>query len=143
MTAISIEDRFAIQDLVHRYPLYCDTRRLKEAVDLFTEDGVLDESLLGFGRYEGRTMILSYFEEAMADWNIAHYMSNHVIEAFSGDAAAGVTFVQAECRAIHTGASQTLHGYYRDAFTRQDGAWLFQARVVVPIHPLTPASTLA
>ena len=38
---LSVDDRLALADLVHRYASYVDARDLDRVADLFTEDGVL------------------------------------------------------------------------------------------------------
>jgi hypothetical protein len=59
----SAGDRLELMELCARYSFYVDTFQLHPLVELFTHEGVFDESAVGMGRYEGHDMIRAYFRD--------------------------------------------------------------------------------
>jgi ketosteroid isomerase-like protein len=135
MTALPIEDRVEIQDLVARYTFHTDVKDYAAVPPLFAEDGVWDESVLGAPAAEGRAAIeqtFAGFETAGID-SIIHINGCHLISAYDGDSASGSSHLHAEIRAL--GRTVRILGYYADDYVKVDGTWLFQRRELVELAP--------
>lgn len=133
-TAVPIDDRLAIQDLVARYSYYCDTQQYQECAGLFAEDGQFDETVLGLPFGDGRAALDTTFRgmEGLIDYLI-HLTSNHRISDFDGDRATGTVHVHV--LGSYLGTDLQVLGYYTDDYVKQHGGWLFARRQLVEIAP--------
>jgi hypothetical protein len=134
----TIEVRSQIQELTARYALLVDTFQLEPLVELFVEDGVLDEVACGLARHEGRTALTAYYEELfdMLDGAV-HLTGNHVLDEFDGATARG------SCSSIIVGAINgspiQLGCRYDDVYVHTQDGWRFRSRVVLPHLPVDPS----
>ena len=138
MTAGSIEDRLAINDLFVRYTTALDRGDVETIVDCFTPDGSLDSPAVG--SHSGHAAIRT-FAERFAAFNkrgsqLRHVISNLAAE-IDGDRA------QATCYLLNVltrdGESRLLApGRYECELVKSaDDQWRFQRRVVILDHPIT------
>lgn len=133
MSDITVEDRLLIQELSAQYAFRVDTRRYADAPELFAEDGIWDETVLGIPRCESREQIAAFFplmSETDLEFMI-HINANHQILEFDGESARGTVHLHVAGRM--NGKDMTIYGYYDDTYIKRDGRWLFQSRHLVAI----------
>jgi SnoaL-like domain len=141
-TEIPVADRLEIQELVARYAFRCDTRRYAEVSELFTPDGVWDESVIGFPACAGHDAIDQAFAAAGEGLEfLIHMTGNHQLTAFASQAASGTVHLHAE--GVFAGSPFRILGYYADDYARADGRWRFARRTLVEIAPTTGLEALA
>lgn len=142
---LNVDDRFAVQDLVNRYPYHLDLWQLDAWANLFIEAGSLDESGLGMSIYQGRAAIAAYGAELKADvLHVVHLMMNHVIlDARSDAEASGSVFALVEADTRSFGHAR-YYIRYEDDYVRTSAGWRFAKRVIFPLFPpqiLTPVAS--
>jgi hypothetical protein len=143
--ALPIEERIAIQELAHLYALYCDTRHFERLADLFAQECLYDEAVVGGRPAKSRDEVLALFRAASAKLGpMIHICTNHIISAFSGDCASGLCHVLAEGIFNIEGGQQPfrIFGYYDDQYTKVGGRWRFKSRVLRLLVPSQGAPTL-
>ena len=97
MVMVPIDERFAIQELVHLYALYCDRHQFERLCDLFTDECVFDESSVGGTPVTSQAALRGIFRRAADKLGpLIHICANHLISGFSGSAASGTCHVVAE-----------------------------------------------
>lgn len=133
---IPVEDRLAIQELVARYAFLCDTGQYAGIAELFAEDGVFDESILGFPVKQGGEMLRQAFVEigALARFMI-HLNCNHQLSAFDGNRASGTTHLHCEGE-LRGDRPFRILGYYADDYEKSAGEWWIKRRKLIAIAPL-------
>lgn len=132
---LSFDDRFALQELVNRYPYHIDLWQLDAWAGLFAPDGVLDESSMGMGTYSGREAIAAYGAELQADvLHVVHLMMNHVILDSTGDTATGCVFGLVEANTRSSGHAR-YYIRYEDNYVRTAEGWRFARRTVLSMFP--------
>jgi hypothetical protein len=143
--ALPIEERVAIQDLVHLYALYCDTRNFQGVADLFAQECLYDESVVGGHPVKSRDEVLAVFRAVAARLGpTMHVCTNLIVSAFSGDSASGHCHVLAEGFFNTDNGQQPfrIFGYYDDRYAKVDGHWRFKSRVLRLLVPSEGAPTL-
>lgn len=136
MTAVPVADRLDIQELVALYTLRTDTRDFRAVPDLFAEDGVWDETVLGAPLCAGREAIDAAFGAlAAADVRyVVHINGAHHIATFTGDSASGTLHLHAE---LMVGDRRvTVFGYYADEYVKVNGRWRFARRKLAELAPI-------
>jgi hypothetical protein len=134
---VPIEDRLDIQEVSARYAFRCDTKLYDQVGELFTEDGVFDETVVGLPLCETRAGIHEFFcsmKDSSLEF-IIHINSNHQITEFSGDTASGTSHLHAMGHFL--GNPIEILGYYSDDYAKVDGTWLLRKRLLVEITPST------
>jgi SnoaL-like domain len=137
MSDIPVEDRLEIQELAARYVFRCDTARYDEVGELFAEDGVWDETVVGLPLCEGRPAIHEFFSsmaQADLEWMI-HVLGSQQLTQFDRDTASGTYHLHVE--GVFNGNAVRILGYYADDYVKVDGRWLFKHRKLVEIAPST------
>jgi hypothetical protein len=136
-TTVPVEDRLAIQELAARYTFRCDTKHYDEIGELFADDGVWDETVVGLPLCEGRAAIHQFFcSMAQADLEyVVHINGSHSIMAFTGDTASAA--VHLHVRGRFNGSDIEILGYYADDYVKAGGEWLFKHRKLIEIAPST------
>ena len=136
MATLALKDRTAIQELTHKYALYCDTRRFDDVLELFTVNGVFDETQSGIPEViRGRVALRSYYHQSNVPiTHITHYISNHIIRAVATGKDKGTCHVHCEA-ILKDGCRVQVHGYYDDVYLKVRGHWRFASRVVIPLLP--------
>ena len=130
---LTVEDRFAIQDLVARYAWALDTGDIDALIACFTPDArvveeVFDDPDIWEG-HDGIRGISEHYRNATNFPGRQHHTSQLQVwgdtEACSARSFAFVT----EC---HGEPPYLLRftGYYEDKIVRLDGQWLFKERII-------------
>jgi uncharacterized protein (TIGR02246 family) len=116
-------DREAIRDLARRYA-HCVWRQdVDGAIDLFTEDGVMDTG--DRPPIRGREALLAAYRGMVGGAMLHPFVHNHVIE-LRGDEASGTCYL--DLRATLEGRSMIGSGWYEDEYARVSRAWKFRSR---------------
>ncbi|WP_340268067.1 nuclear transport factor 2 family protein [Sphingobium mellinum] len=132
---LSLDDRFALQELVNRYPYHIDLWQIDAWAGLFAPDGVLDESPMSMGVYQGRQAIAAYGAELKADvLHVVHLMMNHLILDSAGDTATGSVFALVEANTRSSGHAR-YYIRYEDSYIKTSEGWRFAKRTVLPMFP--------
>ena len=135
MTTVPVTDRLDIQELVALYAFRTDTRDFDSVPELFAEDGVWDETVLGAPLCSGRDAIVAAFAAlgaANVDF-VVHISGAHQIGTFSGETASGTSHLHAEL--MVDGHRVTVLGYYADDYVKVNGKWRFARRKLVELAP--------
>lgn len=132
---MSMEDKFAIQELNLRYALHIDLMRVEPWVDTFTADAVFDEREFDFGIHVGHEQIRAYGEAIVANAHkFVHVMTNHLVTDVADDRAKGTVYGIAEGVSL-AGERTRYHVVYEDEYRKIGGEWKISSRVV---HPKLP-----
>lgn len=126
-----------MQALCAEYAFAVDTLALDVVADLFTDDGVWDETVLGVPRCEGRARIAEFFTTVLAAADVPyviHIMGGHRLTEASGAAARGTVHVHVE--GLFNGDRLHVLGYYDDPYAKVDGMWRFAGRRLVALAPV-------
>jgi hypothetical protein len=131
-----LENREAIRELVYRYALCCDTGRFTDAIELFADDAVLDETAAGHPIAEGKQKIAAFLEYAQSfvngkgdralDYGV-HLVTNQLLTELSDGQAKGVNNLLFEGR-MRNGTRLRVLGYNQDEYVRTGEKWLFRYR---------------
>ena len=127
----SVEDRFAISELLNRMAYYYDEGYLDELAACFAEDATMSMQIAGgdlVGPFEGRNSIMELYRGAKSTQTDVrrHDITNIMFDA-STDALAVTTYLtlfateNAETKLLTTGV-------YRDHVGQVDGAWKITRR---------------
>ena len=134
MTAPSVEDRLAINDLFVRYTTALDAGEVDTIVACFTEDGALESPAVGV--YSGRQGIRDFavrfarFREAGSQ--LRHFISNLAVQVDGDEASATCYLLNVITR---DGKTELLApGRYDCRLAKVGGEWLFRHRLVVLDH---------
>jgi 3-phenylpropionate/cinnamic acid dioxygenase small subunit len=139
---LSIEDRFAIQDLYARHNAFVDLGDYERWAACFSEDGVSHTS----ARIEGRQALMAHGKARLEDranepWtHPQHWNSNLIIEG-EGRFATGLCYMIRIVKMKDTGAYATTHlGIYRDKLVKVGDTWLFKHRKLHLDAPPLPSA---
>ena len=129
--AVSLEDRFAIQDLFIRYATALDGGDVDGVVSCFAADASMESPVVGVrtGHAEIRA-----FAEQFAAFNAKGAQLRHVLTNFAINVEGDTARVTCYLVNIITRDGQSRMGppgRYDCRLSRVDGAWLFQHRLVV------------
>lgn len=141
MSEFTVDDRAAIEELVARYAVRCDTKRYDEVGELFAEDAVWDETIVGLPLCEGRPAIHEFFSsmaQADLEWMI-HVCGSHQFNEAGGERASATLHLH--CEGLFNGNHVRILGYYADEYVKAGGEWVFQNRKLVEIAPSTGFET--
>ena len=116
-------DREAIRDLACRYADCVWRQAAEEAVDLFTDDGVMDMG--DRPPIVGRAALLETYMASITGSPFYPFVHNHVID-LDGDRASGRCYLDLRCTI--DGKSMTGVGFYEDTYVRLGDGWRFRAR---------------
>jgi len=123
--ALTLEDRWAIAELVHRHGHLTDAGELDAWEELFTADVVYDVSDLGFGAIEGLRAARTAAEALGAGNPVAHHVTN-VVVTDGADGGARVLSKGLGVRTDGTVGSVT----YEDVVVRTEAGWRISRRTV-------------
>ena len=137
MGAVSIEDRFGINDLFVRYTCALDAGDAETVIDCFAEDGTLVSPAVG--EHTGRPAITA-FAHRFARFQKGGSQLRHVLSnlqmSVDGDRAHATCYLTVFL--TKDGTSRLLApGRYDCELRKVDGAWKFQRRVVLHDHDYT------
>jgi ketosteroid isomerase-like protein len=137
MNRIPVEDRLDIQEVVARYAFLCDTKQYDKIGQVFADDAVFDESILGMPVTRGKAAILELFIAAGASAQfMIHLNGNHLINDYTGSTASGTSHLHVEA-VMTDGRRLSVLGYYADDYVKTAGRWLLKSRKLVTIAPGT------
>jgi hypothetical protein len=117
-----LTDLEAIRDLARRYAHCVWKKDVTGAIELFTEDGVME--IGGRPAIRGRPALLESYRE-MIGGMLQPFVHNHVIE-LEGSRASGTCYL--DLRATVEGRSMIGAGWYEDEYVRDGEAWRFRSR---------------
>lgn len=130
----SVEDRFAISDLLMSYAYTNDIGDAEGMVALFTKDALLEQPAHG-KRFEGREGIRKF---ASGDANAAgragrqhHYQTVQIKPRGDGFIVRSYWFVVHATLKTNTRFVRSM-GYYDDHVVKVDGAWLIKHKRICP-----------
>ena len=137
MGAVSLEDRFGINDLFVRYTCALDAGDADTVIDCFAEDGTLVSPAVG--EHTGRPAITA-FAHRFAKFQKGGSQLRHVLSnlqmSVDGDRAHATCYLTVFL--TKDGQSRLLApGRYDCELRKVDGAWKFQRRVVLHDHDYT------
>jgi len=137
---ISVEDRIAIADLIHRYSYTWDSRDADGWVDLFTDDAVIQASFVGklawsYGSIAERRAFINGFYETLTKqglMNTRHVQAATILSPNGDGSVDGQTmFVVAFQYRGEPKPRITNTGIYRDRFVRTPAGWKFARRDIL------------
>ena len=132
----NLQAREAIREVAHRYSFYFDTRNWGSIARLFADDGVFDETTLGFPLLSGREQINMFFTGGtvnVLDYAV-HYITNHFLTELSDSEAKGTCHLLFE-GALIDGSRVRILGYIEDQYIRVGATWLFRSRKLTTLAP--------
>ena len=141
MTALALEDRFAVMDVMYRFYWLVDMGRAAETAALFASDARLT---FGPGSPKPGTISGAAIAPAMAarqtqtDVTTRHALSNIQLEA-QGDGSVAATSLLTLYRS-NTPVLDTYPASVADIierFVREDGVWKIAARDILPVFNKT------
>ncbi len=125
-----LADLEAIRDLARRYAHCVWQKDVPGAIDLFSEDAVMDMG--DRPPIEGRAALLETYQATFDASTFRPFVHNHVIE-LDGDTATGTVYL--DLRSINEeGKPMTGYGFYRDRYVREDLGWKFSRRELTIEH---------
>jgi ketosteroid isomerase-like protein len=124
-----------IRDLARRYAHCVWQKDADGAVNLFTEDGVMDMG--DRAALVGRAAMLESYRATVATAEFRPFVHNHVLE-IDGDTATGTVYL--DLRAVLEGQAMIGHGYYEDVYVRTDVGWRFKSRALNLAHYVEDAN---
>ncbi len=128
---MTAEDYFAIQNLVHRYPLLLDGGRLDELGELFADAEVhiqgRDEPIVR-DPAEMTAMFRDFLRLYDGKPRTRHQMANLIIEPDGPDQARASCSVVVFQQAPDLPLQPIITGDYQDRFAKVDGSWRFIER---------------
>lgn len=133
-----VEDRLAIQELVHRYSIFVDTKQIAPLMALFAREVIFDESVLGpeSGPFNGIDEVRGYFERSFpVTDSMMHVSSNLIIDFVDQSTAKGVSTLLFE-GAVWDGSARRIRGYFYDEFVMEGSAWKFKHRKLELMSPM-------
>ena len=130
---LTVEDRFAIQDLVARYSWALDTGDIDGLIACFTPDARVIEEVFEdpdiWEGHDGIRRISEHYRNAANFPGRQHHTSQLQVNGDSEACDARSFVFVTEC---HGEPPYLLRfaGYYEDKIVRQDGQWLFKERTI-------------
>ena len=118
-----LADKDAIRDLACRYAHCVWQTDVASAVDLFTEDGVMDTG--DRPPIVGHVALRQAYQGMVNGPQLQPFVHNHVIE-LRGDEATGTCYL--DLRASMNGESMIGSGFYNDQYVRTAQGWKFRSR---------------
>lgn len=132
-TALTLEDRLAIQDLMADYAWALDTGDVEKLLACFTPDARMVEEVFEdpdvWEGHEGIRRLAEHYRNASGFPGRQHHTSQLQVEGDGDEARARSFAFVTEC---HGEPPYLLRfcGYYQDQLTRQSGRWLFRERII-------------
>lgn len=119
-----LADLEAIRDLARRYAHYVWQKDAAGAIELFTEDAVMDTG--DRPPIVGREAMLESYAAMFEVSSFRPFIHNHVLD-LDGDRATGTCYL--DLRAItEEGVAMTGFGFYEDRYERTAKGWKFTSR---------------
>ncbi|WP_176599229.1 MULTISPECIES: nuclear transport factor 2 family protein [Sphingobium] len=133
---MSADDRLALQELNYKYAYYVDSFQPDAWAQLFTPDGILNESdFFPDALFEGRDAIRAYgvkISETVD--NIVHLISNQLLLELTPTRARGLAFCLVETMRKN-GERIRFHVKYEDQFVKVGDSWLIANKTLRKSFP--------
>lgn len=125
MTNEQIAAEFAARNLISRYALLLDDRKVPEVAALFAQDAVLT---VAGQTYEGREAVAGWVQSLTANPPGKHMASSTLVEHDGGVRSTTDFVFMVPAEGVWKGV---VGGRYLDTFGQVDGTWQFTRREVV------------
>jgi hypothetical protein len=129
-------NREQIRSLTYAYGECLFRRDLDALLKLFTKDGVVDFSYLGWGVHKGHDAIKQFYTGTLSH-RVKPFFTNHYIEFLDKNRARGWCWL--DNRGVRNGESVMGCGKIYDEYQLVEGRWLFKSRRVVQFFMATAA----
>lgn len=127
--ALSIEDCYAIEQLLHRYCHNADYNPPEAMRKLFTDDAVFEIGAMNV-RCEGLEAILAFFNHARGSFPPSQHVTSNLVIEGEGDNAQCSSYLQMVT--IVDGTAQIgITGRYMDKLRRTADGWRLSERTIV------------
>jgi ketosteroid isomerase-like protein len=136
VSAISTEDRMAINDLLVSFAYAADALGDGEAISaLFTEDAVYDLTGFGLSEFAGRAAIRDFFGTSFAATERnAHFISNIKVHTSDATSAVASCYVHAFSHTVN-GGRMDLRARYDVNLRKVSDGWKF-SRMGITVLPV-------
>jgi ketosteroid isomerase-like protein len=125
-----LEARTEISELVSAYAIACDEHDMPRLSGLFANDATFDspsKMLFANGRKEISAMFVEMFKIRGAGY---HWTHDHFVHFDDSDPDRATGLVLSHAETCPHGVVSLAAMRYQDNYTRIDGRWLFQKRVI-------------
>ncbi len=127
-------DMDEIRRLADDYCWYADTHDVDGLVSLFTADGVMDATAVGFDVIAGQHELRSFYEKIMPLHQYSQHLSGtHRID-IDGDEARGTSYYLMH-GAVKDAGTISAAGYFQDRYMRTSEGWRIASRRGMPLVP--------
>lgn len=131
---LTVEDRFAIKDLLIRFAWALDTADADGLVSCFTPDGAMVEEVFEgnpdiWQGEAGLRQLMAYYADIPNFSARQHYAANTLVEGGDGVAQAK-SFALVTERCLEAPHNVRFCGYYDDQLVCLEGQWLFTRRTL-------------
>jgi 3-phenylpropionate/cinnamic acid dioxygenase small subunit len=127
----ALQDRHAIEELMHRYAWMVDRREWKRMDEVFAPGATIDYTSTGGIKGEYRAT-LAWLDRALAPWPInLHFLTNLQLELDGDRARSRILFQAPMGRARPDGTQEVITngGWYDDRLVRTAQGWRIAERV--------------
>jgi hypothetical protein len=130
-----MEDIEEIRQLSYKYFLGWDVGDVEVMVNVFTKDGINDQSINGSFALRGHDALREHFNEWRPSMTHSfHMVGNHIIEFDDDDHAHG-TNTQDGIAVMNDGQKLTGKHYFSDEYVRTPEGWRISKRVALELVP--------
>ncbi len=126
---ISVQDAFAIDQLICRYNFAFDGRDSEAFADCFVPDGRF--LLAGDEQARGRDALRAYVVDLAVPGQLRHLVTSVLAEE-SGAGATSQSYCTVFSSNPGSGVQVIAQGVYRDELTKDAGVWRFTSRDFAP-----------
>lgn len=130
---LTLEDRFAIQDLVAKYCWALDTGDVDALVACFTPDAVLIEEVFEdpdvWEGHDGIRKVSEHYRNSKGFPGRQHHTTQLLVEGDTEAAQARSFIIVTECHGEPPYLVR-FTGYYTDEVVKTGGQWLFRKRII-------------
>ena len=131
-TLASLAMKAELRELVDRFSVLADRKEALAQTRLFTQNAIVETFVAGksVSRLEGREAIGKAFDRFLNGFDIVYHFNGQHLVTVDGETATGdlycmtYLFSTEESQKFRT----TIGVRYRDAYVRQNGAWLIAGR---------------
>jgi ketosteroid isomerase-like protein len=134
----SVNEKEAIQDILHRYALHMSNFEIEKALELFTEDAIFDEtSVIADAYLDGKESLRAFYTKHLPNMaDMMHMYFNFILTDLKENEASTTTTLLLES-SFANGEPNRLKGYWEDKFRKVQGEWKFSYRKLT-LFPKNP-----
>lgn len=137
-TYVRLAARNDIDNLITRYCIGCEDRKIDELVSLFTADAKIEMN--GAPAFEGRDAVLKHFTNTLTKMGSTyHWSHDRLVNVDKDDHNLATRIVQGHCEMALGGETWSAALRYNDTYRRVDGEWNFARRFIEFIYFLPTA----